>query len=73
MALPVGPERMKFFDPEMSPEKIAERKKKYNLETLKFHVNALNEMLKDPEWGLASWCMVYAEHIKYIHDYWEYN
>lgn len=43
------------------------------MEKLKFHVSALNEMLKDPQFGLMGWCMIYAEHMKFISDYWQNN
>lgn len=43
------------------------------IDDLKFHVHALNELLKDPQWGLAGWCMLYSEHMKFISDYWKNN
>jgi hypothetical protein len=36
-------------------------------------VTQLNEMLKDPQFGLISWCQIYAEHMKFISDYWTSN
>ena len=67
------PMRDRLYDPEMSPARVAERAERYNMEDLKFHVNALNEMLKDPQFGLVGWCMLYSEHMKYISGYWENN
>lgn len=33
------------------------------------HVAKLNKLLQDPQIGLASWCEMYAEHMKFISDY----
>ena len=40
---------------------------------LQRHVAALNELLKDPQFDLASWCQCYAEHMKWISEYWQRN
>lgn len=48
-----------------------ESKKKW--EQLKWNVNALNELLKDEQPGLMSWCQMYAERMKFISDYWTNN
>lgn len=37
------------------------------------HVTKLNKLLEDPQFGLASWCEMYAEHMKFISDYWTQN
>ena len=36
-------------------------------------VAKLKLLLDDPQPGLASWCMMYAEHMKFISDYWTQN
>jgi hypothetical protein len=37
------------------------------------HVSKLNELLKDPQLGLFTWCEMYSEHMKCISDYWVNN
>ena len=53
----------------MSDEGITKEK----IALLKWNVNALNELLKDPQWGLFSFCQMYAERMKFISDYWNNN
>ena len=40
---------------------------------LQQHVEALNQMLQDPQFGLVGWCTCYADHMKFISDYWTQN
>lgn len=40
---------------------------------LQRRVAVLNELLKDPQYGLMSWCESYAEQMKWIADYWKNN
>ena len=42
-------------------------------EELKEHVSQLNEMLKEPQFGLMGWATVYADHMKAISNYWVNN
>lgn len=37
------------------------------------HVAVLNKLLQDPQPELSSWCVLYAEHMKFISDYWTQN
>jgi hypothetical protein len=46
---------------------------KDKFEELKIHVENLNELLKDPRFGLITWCEMYAEEMKWIADYWNYT
>lgn len=43
------------------------------MDELKEHVAKLNALLEDPQLGLSTWCMFYAEHMKWIADYWNNN
>lgn len=42
-------------------------------EQLKEAVDCLNQLLKDEQPGLSSWCMMYGETMKSIMEYWENN
>lgn len=46
---------------------------KKTFEELKERVEKLNKLLEDPQLGLSSWCIFYAEHMKWISDYWREN
>jgi len=37
------------------------------------HVNKLQLLLENPQFGLISWCIKYANHMRYISDYWSNN
>ena len=37
------------------------------------HVAKLKLLLDDPQHELSSWCKMYAEHMKFISDYWTQN
>lgn len=39
-------------------------------EKLRFHVNALNQLLADPQPGLGSWACFYVEHMEAIISIW---
>ena len=39
----------------------------------KFAVSAVNKMLNEPETGLASWWLIYGDHMKTIVRYWYEN
>lgn len=54
-------------------KKEVEEAKNKEFEDMKWHVEKLNDMLKDPQFGLSSWCQFYAEHMKAISDYWVNN
>jgi hypothetical protein len=42
-------------------------------EELKRRVKVLYELLSDPQPGLASWCISYAEQMEWIVRYWKEN
>lgn len=44
-----------------------------SFEALCAHVAQLNALLESPHFGLASWCGAYAEHMRYISEYWAEN
>lgn len=48
-------------------------KKTCTFDELKVHVQKLNELLKEPHFGLSEWCQMYAGHMEIISDYWIYN
>jgi len=57
----------------MAMVKTEQEKVKQDFEQLKLDVMRLNELLKDPQFGLSSWCRMYAERMKAISDYWVNN
>lgn len=42
-------------------------------EELQERVKKLNSLLEDPQPGLMSWSMMYAEHMQWIVAYWNEN
>lgn len=40
---------------------------------LQERVKKLNSLLEDPQPGLMSWSMMYAEHMQWIVSYWNEN
>ena len=43
------------------------------MQELQRRVAILNSLLADPQPGLATWCMAYAEQMKWIVQYWQNN
>jgi hypothetical protein len=54
-------------------EKLEAREKRGKFEELKRRVKVLYELLSDPQPGLASWCISYAEQMEWIVRYWKEN
>ena len=64
-------EELEYINPELHKPKAT--KKTCSFDDLKIHVSKLNDLLKDPQLGLSTWCQTYAELMKEISDYWIYN
>jgi hypothetical protein len=54
-------------------EKLEAGEKRGKFKELKRRVKVLNELLSDPQTGLVSWCIVYAEQMAWIARYWKEN
>ena len=46
---------------------------KKTFKELQRRVHLLDELLKDPQFGLASWSIAYGENMKWISEYWKEN
>jgi len=62
---------LEYSNPELHKDKAA--KKTCTFDELKTHIQQLNELLKDPQFGLSTWCELYVKHMKEISDYWVNN